>query len=471
MGISDKSRMMAAAGRLPLPLASAADTFCIYPWVHLRLHADGTSIVCCKFRGAVQDGGRPMNIQTDSLEVIWNSDMMRQLRRDMLFGQKVPGCVECYQEEKASGVSMRQSGNKAWQTGRFLNDERQTLETLAARTVTDDYRQPGAAPASFELNVGNLCNLKCRMCNGGASSRIRRDPVHNRWSGTWDPGLGKTDGTDTPPMPDGPPGENWLRKAELVRDQLLRYPDQLKRLYFLGGETLLIKEVGDILQSLIDAGVSRNVSISLVTNGTTTHCPWLRLTEQFRDLNITLSIDGYGPYYDYIRYPAKWETVARNLPVLRTLPRATMHGAVTLQNYNALNVVDLFRYFDAIELDFYAYPVSLPRWLRPTNMPPTARRLAAERLRRYADHDCRPQHQGLVRGLAAGFEAAGDQFDPRLLWEFMLFTNDLDVTRGQQFRTTHAEMHALIVEAGFAWHDETRYAQRVNLPLATTAVG
>ena len=90
-----------------------------------------------------------------------------------------------------------------------------------------------------------------------------------------------------------------------------------------------------------------------------------------------------------------------------------------------------------------------------------ARRLAADRLLAYAAR-CRPEQREEIRGLASGLLAAGDSFDTALLREFMLFTNDLDVTRGQSFRSTHGELLELITQTGFRWTDETLHAATLD---------
>ena len=139
-----------------------------------------------------------------------------------------------------------------------------------------------------------------------------------------------------------------------------------------------------------------------------------------------------------------------------------MTAVATLQAYNALNIVDLFKYLDSIGLDFYAYPVSHPSYLSPMVLPPSGRRLAIERLWSYAEGDCLPKNRELVFGLASGLEKAGDRevFDENLMRTFMLFTNDLDITRGQSFRNTHGELLELITDAGFMWTSETFHARR-----------
>ena len=120
-------------------------------------------------------------------------------------------------------------------------------------------------------------------------------------------------------------------------------PGQVKRLYFLGGEPLLVKEVAELLQYLIDRGLSKDISIAVVSNGSVTGS-WLDLIPHFKGLELAISIDGFGDHYDYIRYPGKWEKLVKNLDVFRRLPNVSLGAAITLQFYNALNVCDLFRY-------------------------------------------------------------------------------------------------------------------------------
>src|SRR4029077_3559148 len=102
----------------------------------------------------------------------------------------------------------------------------------------------------------------------------------------------------------------------------------------------------------------------------------------------------------------------------------------------------------------------VPR-LRVTTMPPAARRLAAERLRAYADRDCRPENRDTVRCIVEELQSIGEELDTALLREFMLFTNDLDRSRRQSFRSACPELCGLIEAAGFAWTDETLYAASV----------
>ena len=265
------------------------------------------------------------------------------------------------------------------------------VEALKRRTITDDYRLL-TAPSWLQLDVGNICNLKCRMCCGYSSSRIDADAVHRQWNGTAPAGGEKL-----------PTGKRWFEDKSFIRNELFRDPKEIKQLEFLGGETLLIKEIGDILECLIDAGVADSILLMATTNGTVVNSPWLALAQEFQELRLNVSVDGVDEYYEYIRYPAIWSAVTRNIELLRKQERTHVTAIATLQAYNVLNIVELFRYLDFISLDFYAYPVSHPSYLSPMVLPPAARRLAIERLRSYAVGDCLPKNRELVLGLAGGW--------------------------------------------------------------------
>jgi hypothetical protein len=189
----------------------------------------------------------------------------------------------------------------------------------------------------------------------------------------------------------------------------------------------------------------------------------------FARLHVSISIDGYGAVYDYIRYPARWEKLKVNIPLFKALPNTSCGGAVTLQVYNALNVTDLFRYFDSIDLPFHAWPVHVPRYLSIDALPASVRRVAESRLREYADGDCRTSQRELVRGLAEQVRPKDEHFDPGLLRDCMLFTNDLDMSRGQRLADANGELIELLARAGYPWIDETVHARRDDHALISPA--
>jgi MoaA/NifB/PqqE/SkfB family radical SAM enzyme len=431
---------------LNAPHAEPDGVFCVHPWIHLRLQDDAAH-VCCRYRDPITQDGAPLSLCDHSLDDLWNSDEMRRIRREMVEGRPVPGCAECYAEDQSGGFSMRRRDNGAWQNG-WLNENHLSIAALKAQAVQDDFRV-STLPANIEIDTGSLCNLKCRMCHDGVSSRIATDLVHRSWAHDQVHGP-----YHNPELPVRPARVRRWSMAESLESAMTAAPGQVKRLYFLGGEPLLVKEVGDLLQRLVDGGVSGDITLALVSNGTITSS-WLDVTQHFKSLDLTISIDGFSQYYEYIRYPAKWEKLTRNLDAFKRLPKTALGAAVTVQLYNALNICDLFRYLDEMNIGFYAWPVHVPRYLSIEALPPNARRVAADRLAAYADGDCRPAHRDTIRGLVELMRPTSDTFDARLLRDSMLFTNDLDASRGQNFAQVHGELWQLFAEAGVPWTSET----------------
>ncbi len=421
-----------------------ADTFCVHPWKYLWVQQHGGVAVCCKYtRRLMEEHGREYSLYTHPLEGIWNSVQLREMRRAMARGEPVAGCEQCYAEEAANGFSLRTTMNEYWRQG-WLTPEGKTARQFLAEADARDYALD--APDSLYLSVGNLCNLKCRMCDGYSSSRIERDPVHGAWVGQ--PG-------HDPRYVAFTEQEHWFRRPDIVRQDLLRDPGRLRFLSFAGGETLLIKEVGDCLQHLVDEGAAGNIALELVTNATHVQSPWLELTRHFQNTRIVLSVDGVGEYYEYIRYPARWEKVAQNIARLReNLPWAEFDTSITFQTYNALNVTELFEYLDSVGLHFYINILDTPFFLQPQILPAPVRREAARRLRRYA-LTARAEYQEWLHGLAGGLEAEPEGVRPDALKWFMIFTNDLDASRKQRFERTHREMVELLAAAGHPWRPDT----------------
>jgi hypothetical protein len=304
----------------------------------------------------------------------------------------------------------------------------------------------------IEVETGNLCNLKCRMCNGGLSSLIAKDSVHHKWADD-QAALYHDPQAERKPSRFRPAGAIASLGEELSKDT----DGRIKRLYFIGGEPLVVREVRDLIHGLVAAGRAPQIALAITSNGTVVP-PWLSLASQFRNVDIAISVDGYGQYYDYIRYPGCWSDLVQNLQALRAVANLHPRVTTTLQANNALNVTQLFRYLDSVGIGFTGYLLHWPRYLAVGALPASVRRVAADRLTEYAESDCRPENRALILSLAAQFTAGSEAADPGLIRDFMLFTNDLDASRGQSIHRTDPELVELLAEAGFPWLYETVHA-------------
>ena len=258
------------------------------------------------------------------------------------------------------------------------------------------------------------------------------------------------------------PDRPWFDHTEWIIKELFTKPETLKELYFTGGEPMIQEQVADIIDFCIEQQITDQVSLKFNTNCTVLPNKTLTKLRNFPKLFVALSIDGYGSYWEYIRYPGKWDQVTKNISKYVNLENAHVFMVPVLQMYNALNIVELLMYSDQMGLDCSINPLTTPWFLSVSILPFKAKAIAARRLRRYAQNDCRPKNSRMATKIADFVESVKDNCTNDALKTFMHFTNDLDATRNQSFQKIHAELLSLIEETGFRWTDQRRFTSSDN---------
>jgi hypothetical protein len=256
------------------------------------------------------------------------------------------------------------------------------------------------------------------------------------------------------PGADGP----WYMDDSKVFDDVLKSVDSLERLYITGGEPLINDRVAEILGYLVDTGAASHIHLELSTNCTSVDARYIERIKKFQRVELLLSLDAVGDTYEYIRHPARWSVVEANVRKLKYEHGLVCKVPPVVQIYNILGLVDVYRFADSMDMEVTMNILHMPDRLAIHHLPPRVRKVAAAKLLAYHDADCRPFSKPSVLSLARYLDGLETPFNRDVMREFMLFTNDLDVTRGQSFRQTHAELVALLAEDGFAWTDETRFA-------------
>ena len=138
-------------------------TFCVMPWNSIATNASGNYRVCCNSTPGknfvLGKDGKAIKISKVKPSEIWNSDTYKTLRKQMLDGVQPDMCERCFKEEATGIKSARQNWNDKW----YNKDKEYTVES----SLDIEY---------VDLRLGNLCNLKCRMCNPYSS---------NQWVDEW----------------------------------------------------------------------------------------------------------------------------------------------------------------------------------------------------------------------------------------------------------------------------------------------
>jgi hypothetical protein len=417
-------------------------TFCSVPWVHLFADELGVLRPCCMTMEQPQfvnrdPAGVPYTVdRPGGVEAAWNAPFMKELRLDMLNGRRPPVCRRCFANEDLGISSYRQDFNESF------GDQ---AAAAIAQTTPDGASSPDLI-RSVDLRLGNLCNLRCRMCSPISSKLLIPEFAEITGIPEDDKRLVRLDRLD------------WFTRKETWR-QFERFLPYVERLHFAGGEPLLIPEMFDFLERAVTLGHAQNIKLSYNTNLTTLPAQVASLWPAFRQVKLIASLDGFGAVNSFIRFPARWESVHENLrrldlegPSLGS-PRVSFN--TTVQIYNILRLDELFEYLLAGFENLRPFPnlslLAHPSCFSIQALPANLKREAAERLRAFvARHDASPQGRwegerlSLFRQNLEGVLAhmiASDR--SREVPEFLRRNAVHDRHRGQDLRTIIPELAGL----------------------------
>jgi len=253
--------------------------------------------------------------------------------------------------------------------------------------------------------------------------------------------------------------QHWMSEDEFVFGELLPRTTQLQQVKLVGGEPLINTDALRIVKYLASLDDPSKINVSFVTNGTIYNEEVFQIASKFKLMISAVSMDGVGHVNSYIRHGTNWESVIENVRKMVSSANVYVMVSCTLQAYNALVLGELFRFCDQLNLPCFAIVVTLPTFLSIDILPPFVRKVAAQRMRDYAESpDGNPVTKAQAAGLARQLELTGPPFDPQRLRDFMLFTNDLDRSRGESVHQALPELVQLIEDAGYPWENETKYS-------------
>ena len=291
------------------------DKFCVLPWVSLETSPIGTVRPCCLAEEEITDNaGDKFNLATAQFSTIQNSQYMRNLRQEFVDAKQPATCRKCWREERAGRTSKRMH----------------TLDRLKHMIPDQDWTIDAKPLMFLDLKLGNICNLKCRICGSWSSSQFATEEL--QWLG---PDENKKSSFHYTMLKQGA----WPRENPVFWSEIEGVVDQLTYIEFTGGEPFMIQEHFDLLQRLVDKGIAGNIEIHYNTNGT--HYPEQgeNIWQHFKAVEIAFSIDDVGTRFEYQRTNAAWLEVESNLAQFRELRRH--HDNIQLQVCSTVNVFNV----------------------------------------------------------------------------------------------------------------------------------
>ena len=381
---------------------------CILPWISVEATSMGTTRPCCLYTEEIPD----IDLKKHTLEDAFNSKTMRDLRRSFRRGEKPIGCERCWMEEDAGKKSKREY----------------MLEKF--RHIDVDYDNTKGESLQFlDLKLGNICNLKCRICRTWSSSKWGQEELDY-----YNPAY-----AGNSQIKDWLKAGQWPRTSSKFWDNMDILLPQIKYFEFTGGEPFLIKQHFDLLERAVEKGYAKNIDIHYNTN--TTKLPKQhQIWQHFKHVQIAFSVDNTEERFEYERYGAKWRTSNKNILAINALRDSGAYNMDTqlCATWNIQNIYyidDVLTWADTMNFDSIHFNLMHDPWEMAISNTPTS---AKPELMIYLQK-CRVKHEKYAKDIESlqHIVMSSQQEDAQPLHNKFRRT---DLYRNQNFAVSHAKI-------------------------------
>ena len=276
---------------------------CPLPWTSLEVGVNGGAAPCCLYKGQVPG----VKVYRESLQDIQQNKYMENLRSEFRSGERPKGCTNCWAEEDAGKTSKRM--NSIYKMKNSLNDW-----------------SPNSEPSLkfIDFKLGNVCNLKCRICGSWSSSKWAQEEL---------------DYGENPVAKKNLKEGGWPKRHPKFFEDVKEDLADAEYFEFTGGEPFMIQNHFKILEHCVEKGYAKNQDIHYNTNGTQLPPREIfDLWKHFKRVEIAFSIDDVGEPFEYQRHPANWKEVNHNLNQFKIYQTANME----FQICSTINIFNIF---------------------------------------------------------------------------------------------------------------------------------
>jgi MoaA/NifB/PqqE/SkfB family radical SAM enzyme len=388
------------------------------PWISIETSPIGTARPCCLAREEItNDSGVKYDLNKDNLETIYHSEYMQNLRRQFRAGERPETCKLCWDEEAAGRTSKR-------------IHSRVRLKELYTQV---DWSNDDPDQLWFlDLKLGNICNLKCRICGSWSSSKWAAEELDY--------------------MPEGSDKKQhiayqWLKQGSWPRNPETNFWDNLKQLLpnikyleFTGGEPWLIEEHFDLLKYAVENNYSKNIDIHYNTNATQMPDEFdAEIWREFGRVDIAFSIDNVGARFEYERYGAKWELANKIIDYVH-YSQASMSN-ITTQLCFTINVQNVYYLDELLEWantkpfgSIYFNMMHSPDHMSVQQMTAAAQEVVLNKLKTTFWKSSKYQQEidNVIKFIELGPGSDGQEFLEKM--------QRTDTYRRQNFKDTHPEI-------------------------------
>jgi MoaA/NifB/PqqE/SkfB family radical SAM enzyme len=303
---------------------SFSDSFCVYPWINLRISTSGDIKPCCMSSETIA------NLTKLSIQDAYQSTIMKDLRQAFLTGEYPSSCSACWQEESVGKPSMRQRAKHKFREIYYrLDYQKENVNNLQL----------------FDLNLGNACNLSCKICNRDSSSSIAEQDYTN----------GIISAVEFQSLKQS---VRWAESEEFW-NQIENLIQNVKYLDLYGGEPLMSKLHFKFLKRIVELDMAKNIKIDYNSNGTVYSEHFFDLWQHFKEIKISFSIDDIGERFEAQRVGAIWNQVTDNIKKFNSKRSSRFITEVypTINTQNVFYIPELLDWIDTQNFDHVAFNI------------------------------------------------------------------------------------------------------------------
>jgi organic radical activating enzyme len=255
---------------------------------------------------------------------------MRTLRTQMINGLEPEICNKCYNKEKVNVISSRN----------FHNDRFPDSLARIPEITNQDGSVTEMKIKYWDFRFSNICNFKCRTCGP-------------RYSSAWVPDSNKLLGISKQEKIWHLKKINNSPTDEFMSEQI----DNVEKIYFAGGEPLLMDEHWKILE-LLSEKKKFNVELQYNTNASVLSYNKKNVLDYWSKWNpnkifIYSSIDEIGDRAALIRSGTNWSEVEKNLISMSELKNIVIRPSITVSSMNVFRLPEIIQHLVDINIIKY----------------------------------------------------------------------------------------------------------------------
>jgi hypothetical protein len=322
---------------------------CAQPYTTLQYFFNTAVKPCCNFN---------LPATTDYFTPI------QELKQAIETGQIDKRCNLCHKCEAEGLMSERIRSLNVWDVNQLRN-------FVTTHKINSDFY--------VHCTLSGLCNMACRSCNEGNSSLYAKI-----WTGK--------DGS-TATLSDN--DHAWQSLLDNIITAINTKDNVI--LVVSGGEGLVQPDFFKLIDWLIANDLNKKITLQINTNGSIDKEElFLELTDKFKKVHLSISVDSVYENYYYVRWPVAWDKIHKNLnsfvAYTKTISNFNFGLTPVFSINNIFYLSDWINFFQSFAEEHeipYIYtldtPLYHPEWLDIQYMPTYIKQALVEDLSKIVD--------------------------------------------------------------------------------------